>query len=93
MAKITRELITDIITLIGGAGNVTQCGNCMTRLRLTLGHPSPLMEQIGLLFCHKHHRNIAPHSDPGLHNVTIPLFMTSAEIRCDISELKLKPRM
>ncbi|UJF18203.1 PTS N-acetylmuramic acid transporter subunit IIBC [Vibrio sp. SS-MA-C1-2] len=38
MAKITRELITDIIAVIGGAGNVTQCGNCMTRLRLTLSN-------------------------------------------------------
>ncbi len=36
MAKITREMIASITQAVGGSGNVLQCGNCMTRLRLTL---------------------------------------------------------
>jgi N-acetylmuramic acid-specific PTS system IIC component len=36
MAKINRDIIAQIITAVGGAGNVKQCGNCMTRLRLGL---------------------------------------------------------
>lgn len=36
MAKITREMIARITDAVGGSGNVAQCGNCMTRLRLTL---------------------------------------------------------
>lgn len=36
MAKISREMIAQIITHAGGAGNVAQVGNCMTRLYLTL---------------------------------------------------------
>ncbi|POP42210.1 PTS N-acetylmuramic acid transporter subunits IIBC [Superficieibacter electus] len=35
MAKtIGKELLAQIITLVGGNENITSCGNCMTRLRL-----------------------------------------------------------
>ncbi|MUK38868.1 PTS N-acetylmuramic acid transporter subunit IIBC [Aliivibrio fischeri] len=36
MAKITTSMIQEILTAIGGKSNVIKCGNCMTRLRLTL---------------------------------------------------------
>ncbi|MFC0226734.1 PTS N-acetylmuramic acid transporter subunit IIBC [Serratia aquatilis] len=36
MAKITVSMIEQILLLIGGSNNVILCGNCMTRLRLTL---------------------------------------------------------
>ena len=36
MAKINKEMIARILTHVGGAGNVAQAGNCITRLRLTL---------------------------------------------------------
>ena len=36
MAKINKEMIARILRHVGGAGNVAQAGNCMTRLRLTL---------------------------------------------------------
>ncbi|PKH21269.1 PTS N-acetylmuramic acid transporter subunits IIBC [Enterobacterales bacterium CwR94] len=36
MAKITQDLIATLLTLVGGKNNVQRCGNCMTRLRLTL---------------------------------------------------------
>ncbi|MDC9593632.1 PTS N-acetylmuramic acid transporter subunit IIBC [Xenorhabdus sp. IM139775] len=36
MAKISQEMLAKILDAIGGTGNVTHCGNCMTRLRLTL---------------------------------------------------------
>ncbi|HHO8372175.1 TPA: PTS transporter subunit EIIB, partial [Klebsiella pneumoniae] len=36
MAKITKEMIAWILAHVGGAANVAQAGNCMTRLRLTL---------------------------------------------------------
>ncbi len=36
MAKITKEMIARILAHVGGAANVAQAGNCMTRLRLTL---------------------------------------------------------
>ena len=36
MAKINKEMIARLLSLVGGAGNVVQAGNCMTRLRLTL---------------------------------------------------------
>lgn len=36
MAKITDELIASILKAVGGQGNIAVCGNCMTRLRLTL---------------------------------------------------------
>ena len=36
MAKITASMIQEILVAIGGKGNVIKCGNCMTRLRLTL---------------------------------------------------------
>ena len=38
MAKITDALLRDILQAVGGAENVAVCGNCMTRLRLTLNH-------------------------------------------------------
>ncbi|MFW0764661.1 PTS N-acetylmuramic acid transporter subunit IIBC [Trabulsiella odontotermitis] len=40
MAKITQEMIARILSHVGGAGNVAQAGNCMTRLRLTLRNDS-----------------------------------------------------
>ncbi|MGL0880939.1 PTS transporter subunit EIIB, partial [Klebsiella pneumoniae] len=36
MAKITKGMIARILAHVGGAANVAQAGNCMTRLRLTL---------------------------------------------------------
>ncbi|KMW72684.1 PTS system N-acetylmuramic acid transporter subunits IIBC [Photorhabdus luminescens subsp. luminescens] len=36
MAKINQTVIAQILKAIGNADNVAQCGNCMTRLRLTL---------------------------------------------------------
>ncbi|WP_318486724.1 PTS N-acetylmuramic acid transporter subunit IIBC [Photobacterium leiognathi] len=36
MAKITASMMQEILTAIGGNKNVIKCGNCMTRLRLTL---------------------------------------------------------
>ena len=36
MAKITLSMVEEILYLIGGRENVILCGNCMTRLRLTL---------------------------------------------------------
>lgn len=36
MAKIIREMIEQILRLSGGSKNILICGNCMTRLRLTL---------------------------------------------------------
>ncbi len=39
MAKITKPMIAEVLSLVGGSGNVTKCGNCMTRLRLSLANP------------------------------------------------------
>lgn len=36
MAKITGSMIESILRLTGGSQNIILCGNCMTRLRLTL---------------------------------------------------------
>ena len=36
MAKITDQMIKEILSTIGGTANVAWCGNCMTRLRITL---------------------------------------------------------
>lgn len=36
MAKITGPMIEEILRLTGGGSNILICGNCMTRLRLTL---------------------------------------------------------
>ncbi|MCW2474974.1 PTS N-acetylmuramic acid transporter subunit IIBC [Candidatus Symbiopectobacterium sp. NZEC151] len=36
MAKITVSMVEEILHLIGGRENIILCGNCMTRLRLTL---------------------------------------------------------
>ena len=47
MAKITRTLIEAILQAVGGAQNVAVCGNCMTRLRLTL-HDQTLVQQAEL---------------------------------------------
>ena len=38
MAKITEQLIAEILQQVGGKKNVVACGNCMTRLRLTLSN-------------------------------------------------------
>jgi len=36
MSKITNKIIQELLLAIGGSKNVAKCGNCMTRLRLTL---------------------------------------------------------
>ncbi len=36
MAKLSREIVTAIVAAVGGPGNISRCGNCMTRLRMTL---------------------------------------------------------
>lgn len=36
MAKITPSMIAQLLQLVGGKNNIRICGNCMTRLRLTL---------------------------------------------------------
>lgn len=38
MAKITEQLIASILQLVGNKNNIQNCGNCMTRLRLTLNN-------------------------------------------------------
>ena len=38
MAKITSKTIESIIKAVGGGSNIVKCGNCMTRLRLTLSN-------------------------------------------------------
>ncbi len=38
MAKITQTMMAQALSLVGGSGNVAKCGNCMTRLRLTLNN-------------------------------------------------------
>ncbi|MBY7807296.1 PTS N-acetylmuramic acid transporter subunit IIBC [Vibrio fluvialis] len=38
MAKISQTMISQILAAVGGSGNVNKCGNCMTRLRLTLSN-------------------------------------------------------
>lgn len=38
MAKITGSTIEAILRLSGGRENIPLCGNCMTRLRLTLNN-------------------------------------------------------
>lgn len=40
MAKITDATITQILANVGGNNNITLCGHCMTRLRLTLVNES-----------------------------------------------------
>ena len=36
MAKITQQMMKEILSAIGGTTNIGWCGNCMTRLRITL---------------------------------------------------------
>ncbi|HDY8036387.1 TPA: PTS N-acetylmuramic acid transporter subunit IIBC [Vibrio vulnificus] len=38
MAKITQTMISQLLAAVGGSSNVRKCGNCMTRLRLTLAN-------------------------------------------------------
>ncbi|HAS6067059.1 TPA: PTS N-acetylmuramic acid transporter subunit IIBC [Vibrio vulnificus] len=38
MAKITQTMISQLLAAVGGSSNVSKCGNCMTRLRLTLAN-------------------------------------------------------
>ncbi|MBF4435590.1 PTS N-acetylmuramic acid transporter subunits IIBC [Vibrio anguillarum] len=38
MAKITSNMIAKLLSVVGGSGNIGKCGNCMTRLRLTLNN-------------------------------------------------------
>ncbi|GEM_PF-6814524 len=50
MAAIAETLLRDILRAVGGPGNVAICGNCMTRLRLTLVNAaladSPQLKQL-----------------------------------------------
>lgn len=44
MAKdISNELLNRILDQVGGAANIAKCGNCMTRLRLSV-HDSSLVD-------------------------------------------------
>lgn len=47
MAKITDATIVQILTCVGGSQNIALCGNCMTRLRLTL-HERSLVDHAEL---------------------------------------------
>lgn len=47
MAKITDATIAQILTCVGGSQNIALCGNCMTRLRLTL-HERSLVDHAEL---------------------------------------------
>ncbi|MEI8672106.1 PTS N-acetylmuramic acid transporter subunit IIBC [Vibrio sp. SA48] len=38
MAKITSSMIVKLLSAVGGSDNISKCGNCMTRLRLTLNN-------------------------------------------------------
>lgn len=38
MAKITSSMMVKLLSAVGGSGNISKCGNCMTRLRLTLNN-------------------------------------------------------
>ncbi|MDF9399738.1 PTS N-acetylmuramic acid transporter subunit IIBC [Vibrio sp. 1180_3] len=38
MAKITSSMIVKLLSAVGGSNNISKCGNCMTRLRLTLNN-------------------------------------------------------
>ncbi|RZQ27730.1 PTS N-acetylmuramic acid transporter subunit IIBC [Vibrio vulnificus] len=38
MAKITQTMISQLLAAVGGSSHVSKCGNCMTRLRLTLAN-------------------------------------------------------
>ncbi|MGL4827073.1 MAG: PTS N-acetylmuramic acid transporter subunit IIBC [Vibrionaceae bacterium] len=45
MAKIDLALISQLLSAVGEARNVKKCGNCMTRLRLSLLDPSAVMQE------------------------------------------------
>uniref|UniRef100_UPI00057BDD9D PTS N-acetylmuramic acid transporter subunit IIBC n=1 Tax=Enterobacter sp. Bisph1 TaxID=1274399 RepID=UPI00057BDD9D len=47
MAKISEQLIANILRLVGGKENIKTCGNCMTRLRLSL-HNDTLIDSAAL---------------------------------------------
>ncbi|MEQ4453836.1 PTS N-acetylmuramic acid transporter subunit IIBC [Kosakonia sp. YIM B13605] len=47
MAKISEQFIAAIVQLVGGKENIKTCGNCMTRLRLTLNNDA-LVDNAGL---------------------------------------------
>lgn len=40
MAKITSNTVSQLLAAVGGSNNVSKCGNCMTRLRLSLANNS-----------------------------------------------------
>ncbi|CAH1540092.1 N-acetylmuramic acid-specific PTS enzyme IICB component/anhydro-N-acetylmuramic acid transporter [Vibrio jasicida] len=40
MAKITSNTVSQLLAAVGGSNNVSKCGNCMTRLRLSLTNNS-----------------------------------------------------
>ncbi|MDF4782122.1 PTS transporter subunit EIIB, partial [Vibrio parahaemolyticus] len=47
MAKITSSMIAQLLRAVGGSDNISKCGNCMTRLRLTL-NDNLLADQAGI---------------------------------------------
>ena len=47
MAKISEQFIATVLQLVGGKENIKTCGNCMTRLRLTLNNDA-LVDNAGL---------------------------------------------
>ncbi|MFK3910680.1 PTS N-acetylmuramic acid transporter subunit IIBC [Enterobacter cancerogenus] len=38
--NITNEVLNSIVELVGGKGNISACGHCMTRMRLTVAEPA-----------------------------------------------------
>jgi len=40
MAKITANTVAQLLSAVGGSSNISRCGNCMTRLRLSLANNS-----------------------------------------------------
>lgn len=47
MAKISREVVLAVVAGVGGTGNIARCGNCMTRLRMTL-HNNQLADKTAI---------------------------------------------
>ncbi|MGL5250660.1 MAG: PTS transporter subunit EIIB, partial [Enterovibrio sp.] len=45
MAKIDLALVSQLLSAVGEARNVKKCGNCMTRLRLSLLDPSVVVQE------------------------------------------------
>lgn len=50
MAKITSNTVSQLLSAVGGSNNVSKCGNCMTRLRLSLATMAWLINQLSSKF-------------------------------------------